>query len=77
MIPKMVDILVHVNEDLNQPGQEALEKVVCDMPGVFSVHIPARKSHLMLVDYNPDWTSSKSIMGRVRASGLHAQLVGL
>ena len=76
MIPKMVDILVHVDADLSQPDQESLENTLREIPGVFSAHIPAGKPHLMLVDYNPDWTSSRNIMGTVRDRGLHAQMVG-
>ena len=76
MIPKMVDMLVHLDENSNQANQEVLENTVREIPSVFSAHIPLGKSHLMLVDYSPDWTSAKSIIGRVRDRGLHAQMVG-
>ncbi len=76
MIPKMVDMLVHVNENLDQANQDALENTVREMHGVFSAHIPTGKPHLMLVEYNPDWIGSRNIMGAVRDRGLHAQMVG-
>jgi hypothetical protein len=76
MIPKMVDMLVHVNENLDQANQEALVNKVRDMHGVFSAHIPAGKPHLMLVEYNPDWIRSRNIMEVVSDRGLHAQMVG-
>lgn len=44
MIPKMVDMLVHVDENLNQANQEALENTVREMHGVFSAHISPLES---------------------------------
>ncbi len=77
MIPKMTDVLVHVDEELDRRGQHDLDDTVRDLKGVFSVRIPTDKAHLMLVEYNPDWTSSRAILGSVTHKGLHAELVGL
>jgi len=77
MIPKMVDVLVHTDEELHQRGQDDLHDTVRGLKGVFSVRIPTNKPHLMLVEYNPDWTSSREILGSVAHKGLHAELVGL
>jgi len=77
MIPKMVDILVHIDETLDPAGQSGLDDRVRQLEGVFSVHIPARKPHLMLVEYNPDYVSSQQILASVKQHGLHAELVGM
>lgn len=45
--------------------------------GVFSVHMPSAKSHLILVAYSPDSIRSRDILDVVTQNGLHAELVGL
>ena len=77
MIPNMVDVLVHVDEDLDQKARQELDESVRALKGVFSVHIPNNRHHLMIVAYNPDWTSSRAILFAVVNQGLHAELVGL
>ena len=77
MIPKMVDVLVHIDEHLDQASHEDLDNTVRNLSGVFSVRMPADKPHLMLVEYNPDWTSSREILGSVTSKGWHAELAGL
>ncbi len=77
MIPKMVDVLVHIEEELDLRARDDLDDTMRGLKGVFSVRIPANKPHLMLVEYNPDWTSSRDILGSVAHKGLHAELVGL
>lgn len=77
MIPNMVDVLVHVDEELDLKAQQELDETVRALKGVFSVHIPSNRHHLMLVAYNPDWTSSRAILFAVTDHGLHAELVGM
>ncbi len=76
MIPRMLDILVHVEEDLSRPDQEDLESTVREMHGVSSAHILTGNPHIMLMGYNPEWTSHRNIMGTMRDRGLHAQTIG-
>ncbi len=77
MISKRVDVLVHIDETLDQEEQADIDGSVRSLNGVFSVHIPTQKPHLMLVEYNPDWTNAKDILAFVTHNGLHAELVGL
>ena len=77
MIPSIADMLIHINENLDHYHQESVSDSVREVDGVFSASIQERKPHLMLVAYNPDRTSSLSIMHQVTHSGMHAQLIGL
>ena len=77
MIPKTADVLVHLDEQLDRRGQDDLDATLRGLKGVFSVRIPTNKPHLVLVAYNPDWTSSRAILVSVTHKGLHAELVGL
>jgi len=77
MIPKIVDVLVHIDEELDQHSRQELDRLVRGVHGVFSVRIPEDRHHLMLVAYNPDWTSSQTILMAVSQRGLHGELVGM
>ena len=77
MIPKMVDIMVHIDDELDLPSRQELDDSMRTINGVFSVRIPEDKHHLMLVAYNPDRTNSQAILVAVEKRGLRAELVGM
>ena len=73
----LVDVTVHIDEDLDHGTRESLVDKVRDEDGVVSVALHDEKPHLMIVEYNPKKTSSSNILKCVTATGVHAELVGL
>lgn len=74
---QMTDVLVHIDETLEEQDLDNVENRLRDEDGVISVHHESKHPHLMLVEYNPDRTSSRGILQTVTRQGLHAELVGL
>lgn len=74
---KLVDVTVHIDETLSQTQRQNVEQKLRELDGVVSVAIHDSKPHLVVVEYNPDRTSSSAILGAVKDTGAHAELVGL
>jgi hypothetical protein len=74
---KLVDVVVHVDESIDRSARTAMEDSVRELQGVVSVGQHDEKPHLMVVEYNPDQTSSGDILALVRGQGVHAEIVGL
>lgn len=77
MAMKMVDVLVHLDETAGHDQREGLEDQLRDMDGVVAATSHDDKPHLLMVEYDPDRVSSAAILAQVKASGLHAEIVGL
>jgi hypothetical protein len=73
----LADVLIHIDETLATEQRAEIEEHLRGLEGVVSVHNPADKPHLVLVEYRPDKTSSQDLLLNVRAMGVHAELVGL
>jgi hypothetical protein len=73
----LVDVTVHVDENLDKPGRDRVESALRTIDGVVSVHNPDNRPHLYVVEYNPEKTSSHTILESVRGQNVHAELVGL
>ena len=73
----LVDVTVHIDEELDAAGLANLEQALRDESGVVSVHFQPGKPHLAVVEYNPEATNSASILSRVTSQNLHAELIGL
>jgi len=71
------DVMIHIDETLPIERRGKVEEQLRAVDGVVSVHNPADKPHLMLVQYRPDLANSQSLLARVRGEGVHAELVGL
>ncbi|MCG6867604.1 MAG: ATP-binding protein [Gammaproteobacteria bacterium] len=74
---KLVDVTLHIDEDLNAEQRETIKESLRALDGVVSVHNPEKTPHLTIVEYDPDENSSKKILQRVRDQGAHAEIVGL
>jgi len=73
----LVDITMHIDENLNAEQKGTLEESLRALDGVISVHNSEKTPHLSIVQYNPDKTNSKSILKRITDQGAHAELIGL
>ncbi len=77
MSDNRVDILIHIDEDLDDGSIHRIEQEFAMEEGVLSACVHERARHLMLVDYDPECTSSRILLDRVSQRGLHAEVVGL
>ena len=73
----LVDITLHIDENLNAEQKGTLEESLRALDGVISVHNSEKTPHLSIVQYNPDKINSKSILKRITDQGAHAELIGL
>ena len=74
---QLADVTIHVDKTLEPVERAGLEDRLRDTEGVVSVRNSGERMHLFLVEYNPDKTNSKDLLGIVRGLHGHAQLVGL
>ena len=73
----MVDVTIHINENIGLEKKRGIEDKIRSMDGVLSVGYHQEKPHLMVVEYNPDEMSSEKLLSTITESGVHAQLIGL
>ena len=74
---KLVDITLHVDENLSAEQRETLEVSLRALDGVVSVHNSEKTPHLSIVEYNPDKMDHHRILKRVIDQGVHAEIIGL
>ena len=74
---QLVDVTVHVDENLDASQRSEVDTAIRALDGVVSVHNPDDRSHLYVVEYNPAKTSSAAILASVQDCNIHAELVGL
>jgi hypothetical protein len=73
----LVDIIVHVDENIDHDHREALTERVRGVSGVVAVRLDDTKPHLMIVEYDPDAIKAIDVLNCVKEDGVHAELVGL
>lgn len=71
------DFIIHIDEQLSTEQIYDIEHIIGLNTGVHSVCVNDKRQHLMLVEYDPQEISSRSILNNVINQGIHAQLVGL
>lgn len=74
---KMVDVMLHIDEDITRNERESLRDRVLARDGVMAAAYHDKTPHLLVVEYDPDVLSSKAILDIVETAGVHAELVGL
>ena len=72
----MSDIMLHIDEDLSNQEQSALEHKMREHKGVVGLGYHDTQPHLMIVEYDKDATTPKELLRSVSSYGLHAELVG-
>ena len=73
----IVDMIVHVDETIPAERMHELEDVVRTDACVISACTSHENSHMLLVTYNPECTTSGNVLHMVQAQGVRADLVGL
>jgi hypothetical protein len=74
---KLADVTIHIDGDIDDATRGKVEAALRGMDDVVSVHMPEDKRHLLVVEYNPDKTSSGVVLAAVREMAGHAELIGL
>ena len=74
---KLVDITLHVDENLSAEQRETLEESLRALDGVVSVHNSDKTPHLTIIGYNPDKIDHHIILKRVTDQGAHAEVIAL
>ena len=70
------DIMIHFNQELNEEQRKSLEESVRQVDGVIAPRFNPGKDHLLLIAFNPDATSTATLLATVQSLGYDAQLVG-
>ena len=73
----LVDVTVHIDENLSPEQRISVQDSIRALDGVVSVHISSKTPHLTVVEYNPDVMDSQRILKRITDQGAHAELIGL
>ncbi|MBT8134938.1 MAG: ATP-binding protein [Gammaproteobacteria bacterium] len=77
MSNNLVDVTVHIDEDLSPEVRLTIEDSIRALDGIVSVHNSTRTPHLTIVEYDMDEMDSQRILKRVTDQGVHAELIGL
>lgn len=72
---KAIDTMIHIDQSLDSEQQHALEAALRNEPGVVAPRF--NKDHLLVVAYDGEATSAKTLLGAIQGHGYRAQLVGL
>lgn len=73
----IVDVILHIDNNLDTNVRDAVEKELRSLNGVISVHMPTDKLHLVEVSYNPENIKSVHIAHSIRELAGNVELIGL
>lgn len=74
---KLVDVTIHIDEKTDENTRKKIDAALRALRGVVSVHMPMDEPHLLVVEYNPDVTTSTHMLTMVRELAGHAEMIGL
>jgi len=73
----MVDVTLHIDEELDVQTREALRDSLLHARGVMAADCTAAQPHLMIIEYDPDVIKATALLEIATRRGLHAELIGL
>ena len=73
----LADVTIHIDKDTDSDTRQNVESALRAVSGVISVHMPSKESHLVVVEYNRDATTSSHLLEMVEDVVGHAELIGL
>jgi len=71
-----IGLVLHVDDSLAETHRTNIEIALESEQGVSSARFTERRPHLMVVEYDPDVTSSVHILDKVTSHSVHAELIG-
>ena len=72
----IVEIVVHVSEELNESQRDGLVAALSNAKGITGAEFCPLRTHLMLVRYERESASSQSVLASITAQKYKAQLIG-
>lgn len=74
---QLVDVTIHVDENLDAAQRSTIDQQLRALDGVISVHNADKTPHLVTIEYNPEQIDSTRLLNAVKATGVHAEMIGL
>ena len=74
---QLTDVMVHLDEPLDEDAFHALEQDIRQDAGVISIGQNPGRPNLLMVVYDSEVAHAETLLHRLHARGLHAQLIGL
>lgn len=74
---QLVDVTIHIDEELDTARRQSVEQSLRTLDGVVSVHNPDHAPHLTIVQYDRQVMDSVRLLESVRSQGVNAELVGI
>ncbi len=71
----LVDLTVHIDEDLSPEQRITVQDSLRALDGVASVRGSSKTPHLTIVQYNPQVMDSQKILKRITDQGAHAEII--
>ncbi|MDH4192468.1 MAG: hypothetical protein OEW21_19955 [Betaproteobacteria bacterium] len=71
------DVIVHIKESLGSEARLSLENAIREIEGVVSARFNPGKEHLLVVAYDTGKANAAALLGKTRAAGYTAQLIGM
>lgn len=69
-------VVMHIDEIMTESEIRSLESKLAQEHGVHSARVSERAQHLLVVEYDPQRSSSFNLLGNLKTHGYHAQLIG-
>ncbi len=73
----MVDVTLHLDENLTHNDRETLRDRILAYKGVEAADYTDATPHLMIIEYNPAVADSSEFISLAKEQGVHAELIGL
>ncbi len=77
MSDKMVDVTLHLDENISHEERENFRDILLNMNGIMAAACHDERPHLIIIEYDPDIINSSEFVKAAHDSDLHAELVGL
>lgn len=74
---KLVDVTIHIDSETDSDTRGKIDTALRNLNGVVSVHMSEENSHMLMVEYDPDVTTSAHMLTTVRELAGHAEMIGL
>ncbi len=74
---KLTDVTIHMDRETDADTRDKVETTLRQQQGVVSVHMPENRNHLLIVEYNPDVTTSMHMLATVSRLAGHSEMIGL
>jgi cell division protein FtsX len=73
----LTDVTIHIDKATDADTRDKIEAALRHLNGVVGVRMSSDEPHLVLVEYNPDVTTSTHMLTTVRELAGHAEMIGL